>query len=49
MNILNKLTNFLNSNMRKYFPNISEMQMLWIWWGDGIVLGLFIGWLIFVY
>ena len=29
-----------------YF-NITELQMLWIWWFDGIIFGIFIGWVIF--
>ena len=46
---MTKLTKWTLDTMRKVFPNISDMQMLWIWWGDGIILGLFIGWLIFVH
>jgi hypothetical protein len=46
---MTKLTKWTLDTMRKAFPNISDMQMLWLWWGDGIILGLFVGWLIFVY
>jgi hypothetical protein len=44
---LEKTTGWLNAVIGKYFPNLAPFQYLWIWWVDGIILGIFLGWLLF--